>query len=156
MLVISTQGNVFALRFTDSKGVVLALGSTVLWALYWIFNTRESGDPAVRLFLNFALSLPFVGLYCAWYSSLWPVPLEGLIGAGYVGLFEMGVAFVLWQQALRYAENAAQVGNLIFVSPFVSLGFIYLLVGETIRSSTLVGLVLVVSGLVLQQMRRSA
>ncbi len=156
VLVISTQGNVFALQFTDSKGVVLALGSTVLWALYWIFNTREFGDPAVRLFLNFALSLPFVGLYCAWYSSLWPVPLEGLIGAGYVGLFEMGVAFVLWQQALRYAENAAQVGNLIFVSPFVSLGFIYLLVGETIRSSTLVGLVLVVSGLVLQQMRRSA
>ena len=68
----------------------------------------------------------------------------------------MGVTFVLWQQALRYAENAAQVGNLIFVSPFVSLVFIYLLVGETIRSSTLVGLVLVVSGLVLQQMRRSA
>ena len=156
VLVISTHGDVFALRFTDSLGVVLALGSTVLWALYWIFNTREAGDPTVRLFLNFALSLPFVGLYCAWQSSLWPVPIEGLVGAGYVGLFEMGVAFVLWQQALRYAENTAQVGNLIFVSPFLSLGFIYLLVDEAIRPSTLVGLALVVAGLVLQQMRSSA
>lgn len=156
VLVISTHGDVFALHFTDSFGVVLALGSTVLWALYWIFNTREAGDPIVRLFLNFALSLPFVGLYCAWQSSLWPVPIEGLVGAGYVGLFEMGVAFVLWQQALRYAENTAQVGNLIFVSPFLSLGFIYLLVDEAIRPSTPVGLALVVAGLVLQQMRSSA
>jgi len=155
VLVISTHGDIFALHFTDSLGVVLALGSTVLWALYWIFNTREAGDPIVRLFLNFALSLPFVGLYCAWQSSLWPVPIEGLVGAGYVGLFEMGVAFVLWQQALRYAENTAQVGNLIFVSPFLSLGFIYLLVDEAIRPSTPVGLALVVAGLVLQQMRRS-
>ena len=156
VLVISTHGDVFALHFTDSLGVVLALGSTVLWALYWIFNTREAGDPTVRLFLNFALSLPFVGLYCAWQSSLWPVPIEGLVGAGYVGFFEMGVAFMLWQQALRYAENTAQVGNLIFVSPFLSLGFIYLLVDEAIRPSTLVGLALVVAGLVLQQMRSSA
>lgn len=153
VLVICTHGDVFALHFTDSLGVVLALGSTVLWALYWIFNTREAGDPIVRLFLNFALSLPFVGLYCAWESSLWPVPIEGLVGAGGVGLFEMGVAFVLWQQALRYAENTAQVGNLIFVSPFLSLGFIYLLVDEAIRPSTPVGLALVVAGLVLQQMR---
>ncbi len=156
VLVISTHGDVFALHFTDSFGVVLALGSTVLWALYWIFNTREAGDPIVRLFLNFALSLPFVGLYCAWQSSLWPVPIEGLVGAGYVGLFEMGVAFVLWQQAMRYAENTAQVGNLIFVSPFLSLGFIYLLVDEAIRPSTPVGLALVIAGLVLQQMGRSA
>ena len=156
VLVISTHGDVFTLHFTDSLGVVLALGSTVLWALYWIFNTREAGDPTVLLFLNFALSLPFVGLYCAWQSSLWPVPIEGLVGAGYVGLFEMGVAFVLWQQALRYAENTAQVGNLIFVSPFLSLGFIYLLVDEAIRPSTPVGLALVVAGLVLQQMRSFA
>ena len=63
---------------------------------------------------------------------------------------------MLWQQALRYAENTAQVGNFIFVSPFLSLGFIYLLVDEAIRPSTPVGLALVVAGLVLQQMRSSA
>ena len=88
----------------------------------------------MRLFLNFALSLPFVGLYCAWQSSLWPVPIEGLVGAGYVGFFEMGVAFMLWQQALRYAENTAQVGNLIFCFP-VLLSGIYLSVGGRSDSS---------------------
>lgn len=151
VLVISTRGDVLGMRFSDPTGVALALGSTVLWALYWIFNTRDDRDPVVRLFLNFALALPFVFLYCLWQSSPWPVPAEGLWGAAYVGVFEMGVAFVLWQQALRYAEHAAQVGNLIFISPFLSLAFIYFLVGEEILPSTLVGLLLVVGGLVLQQ-----
>ena len=32
---------------------------------------------------------------------------EGLIGAAYVGLVEMGVAFVFWLSALRLSENTA-------------------------------------------------
>lgn len=156
VLVISTRGDVLGLHFSDPVGVGLALGSTVLWALYWIFNTRDERDPVVRLLLNFALALPFVFLYCAVQSTPWPVPIEGLYGAVYIGIFEMGIAFVLWQQALRYAENAAQVGNLIFVSPFLSLGFIYFFVGEEILWSTLVGLVLVVAGLLLQQLQRTS
>lgn len=155
VLVISTRGDVLGMRFSDPIGVALALGSTVLWALYWIFNTRDDRDPAVRLFLNFALSLPFVWLYCLWQSHPWPVPVEGLWGAAYVGVFEMGVAFVLWQQALRYAEHAAQVGNLIFISPFLSLVLIHFFVGEEILPSTFVGLFLVVGGLLLQHRRRS-
>lgn len=118
VFVISTRGDVFGLHFSDPVGVVLALGSTVLWSLYWIFNTRDQRDPVVRLFLNFALALPFVFLYCLVESRPWPVSAAGLWGAAYIGVFEMGVAFVLWQQALRYSKNAAQVGNLIFVSPF--------------------------------------
>ena len=156
VFVISTRGDVFGLHFSDPVGVVLALGSTVLWSLYWIFNTRDQRDPVVRLFLNFALALPFVFLYCLVESRPWPVSAAGLWGAAYIGVFEMGVAFVLWQQALRYSKNAAQVGNLIFVSPFFSLVFIYFFVGEEILWSTLVGLVLVVAGLLLQQFQRTS
>ncbi len=156
VLVISTRGDVLGLHFSDPLGVALALGSTVLWALYWIFNTRDGCDPVVRLLLNFALALPFVFAYCLWQSTPWPVAVEGLWGAAYIGVFEMGIAFVLWQQALRYAENAAQVGNLIFISPFLSLIFIYFLVGEKILWSTLVGLALVVAGLLLQQFQRTS
>jgi drug/metabolite transporter (DMT)-like permease len=55
----------------------------------------------------------------------------------------MGITFVLWLSALKYSENTAKVGNLIFISPFVSLVFIHFLVGEDILPSTFVGLVLI-------------
>jgi drug/metabolite transporter (DMT)-like permease len=78
------------------------------------------------------------------------IPLGGGLGAAYLGLFEMGLAFVLWLSALKLTDSAAKIANLIFIAPFISLFFIHHLVGETIYPSTLVGLVLVMSGLAVQ------
>jgi drug/metabolite transporter (DMT)-like permease len=155
VLVIATRGEVTSLRLSDPVGVALALGSTVIWALYWIYNTRDELDPVVRLFLNFLLGLPFILVACLVFSSLSWGGIPGLAGAAYVGLVEMGIAFVLWLTALRLAENTSRVGNLIFLSPFISLGLIHLLVGEDIYPSTFVGLVLIVSGLTVQRLGAS-
>ncbi|MFC1525968.1 DMT family transporter [Candidatus Latescibacterota bacterium] len=155
VLVIATRGEVASLRFSDPVGVALALGSTLVWALYWIYNTRDELDPVVRLFYNFLLGLPYILVACALFSTLSLGGLPGLLGAAYVGLIEMGIAFVLWLTALRLAENTSRVGNLIFLSPFISLVPIHFLVGEDIYPSTLVGLVLIVSGLTVQRLGAS-
>ncbi len=150
VVVIATRGDVFGLRFSDPVGVALALGSTVIWALYWIYNTKDDRDPVAGLWLNFVFGFPFVLAACWLFSDLHVTSQPGLLGAAYVGLFEMGVAFVCWLMALRLAANTAQVGYLIFISPFLSLLFINLLVGEVIRGATFAGLGLIVAGLVLQ------
>lgn len=156
VLVVSTRGEVWTLRFSDSLGVALALGSTVVWAFYWLYNTRDRRDPVVRLFLNFALSLP-LALGCVLLMGQWQVPAwPGLVGAAYIGLFEMGITYVLWQWALRYAENTAKVSNLIFISPFCSLVLIHFVLGEAIHRATLAGLALIVAGLLYQQARSTS
>lgn len=151
VLVISTRGDVLSLRFTDALGVGLALGSTVIWALYWIYNTRDERDPVAALLLSFVFGLPFVFAACMVLSTPWVTSGWGLAGAAYVGVFEMGLTFVLWLSALRYAQNAARVSQLIFLSPFLSLVFIHFLLGEPILPSTYVGLVLIVVGLLLRK-----
>lgn len=153
VVVISTRGDLAALDVGSPLGVGLALGSTVVWALYWIYNTKDGRDPAVRLFLNFLFALPLTFAYCVAVSDLSVSEPVGLLGAAYVGVVEMGFAFVLWLSALRLSENTAKVGNLIFISPFVSLFFIRALVGEEILAATVWGLVLVVAGIALQRAR---
>ena len=156
VLVISTEGNPLSLEFTSPLGVFLALASTVFWALYWIFNARDLRDPVVGLFLNFFCGFPFVMGYYLLTSELnWP-SWEGLFGAAYVGVFEMGFCFVLWLMALKKTRNTARISNLIFLSPFVSLFFIHFIVGEEILPATAIGLVLIVAGLVVQQTAKSA
>lgn len=151
VLVISTEGKPFSLEFTEPFGVALALASTVIWALYWIFSTRDRRDPVVGLFVNFLCGFPFVLIYYLVSSDLrWPA-VEGLLGAAYVGTFEMGVCFVLWLLALKKTRNAARISNLIFISPFISLVLIHFLVGEEILPATFFGLILIVAGLLLQQ-----
>jgi drug/metabolite transporter (DMT)-like permease len=156
VVVISTRGDILSFSVASPTGVGLALASTVVWALYWIYNTKDERDPAVRLFLNFLCVLPLVLVYCAVVSDLRVEDPAGLLGAAYVGVVEMGAAFVLWLSALRRSENTAKVGNLIFISPFVSLFFIRALVGEEIHPATVLGLVLVVAGIALQRAGRRA
>ena len=55
IVVIGTGGNVLSLRFTNPVGVVLALASTLVWSLFWIFNIKDKQDEVVKLFLNFFL-----------------------------------------------------------------------------------------------------
>ncbi len=153
VVVISTEGNLLSLQFTSPLGVALALVSTVIWALYWIFNTRDGRDPIVALFVNFVFSFPFVFTYYLLTSDVRRPPLEGLLGAAYIGLFEMGACFVFWLMAMKLTDNTARISNLIFLSPFLSLVFIYYLLGEKILVSTFVGLILIVAGLLCQQIK---
>jgi drug/metabolite transporter (DMT)-like permease len=151
VVVISTHGDILSLRFGNTTGVLLALGSTVIWALYWIYNTKQKNDPVTSLFLNFVFGLPLVLAWTAIFSDVRVDSVEGLLGATYVGVFEMGVTFVLWLTALRLSSSTARIGTLIFFSPFLSLVFIRFLVGEEILISTIIGLVFIVVGTVLQQ-----
>ena len=154
VLVISTRGDLLGMQFSDPIGVALALISTIVWALYWIYSARDDRPPLAGLFLNFLCALPMVFIYCLLFTNLHLPDLTGILGATYVGCFEMGISFFLWLQALKYTESTARISNLIFISPFISLLLIYLLVGEEILPSTFAGLVLIVIGLVLQQVRR--
>ncbi|WP_028574491.1 DMT family transporter [Desulfonatronovibrio hydrogenovorans] len=153
-LVISTRGNVLGLEFSNPLGVSLALGSTIIWSLYWIYNTRDSLDPLLKLFLNFCAGLVYISIFLPFVTTFSFGDIRGLYGAMYVGVFEMGITFVFWLMALRLSRTTAQVSNLIYLSPFLSLVFIYFLVGEQILSSTLIGLALIMSGLIIQSRTR--
>ena len=156
VVVISTEGKPLELNFTDSFGVFLALISTVIWSLYWIYNTKDQRDPVVALFVNFICSLPFMLAYYFFIETPRIIPIEGVLGAAYIGIFEMGVSFVLWLFAMRLTDNTAKISNLIFLSPFVSLIFIHFILGEHIVPATFVGLILIVSGLLVQRYKTSA
>ncbi|MDI9244815.1 DMT family transporter [Marinobacter sp. CHS3-4] len=153
VVVIATRGDVLSLTFSDPLGVAYAIGSTVVWASYWIIATRDERDPIVGLFLNFLCGLPFIAVACG-LTDGFDFSLNLSLGAAvYVGVFEMGIAFVLWSFAMKKAENTSRVSNLIFISPFLSLVFIYFILGEIILPSTYVGLVLIVAGLWVQQLK---
>ncbi len=155
VLIIATRGALLELEFSNGVGVLLAVASTVVWSLYWIFNKKLERDPVVGLCLNFSFALPLIVLIAVHQGEFSRVSLaqswHGILGGAYVGLFEMGLAFLLWLKAMQHAENTSRIANLIFISPFLSLGFIAVFLGEPILLSTLVGLVLIISGLVLQQ-----
>ncbi|WP_136681123.1 DMT family transporter [Neptunomonas sp. XY-337] len=154
VVVIATKGDILGLQFDSPLGVGLALFSTILWSSYWILNAKNSADPVLSVLLGFIVSLPLSGAMSLWEGAWQPVPWQGWFAVGYVGFFEMGITFVLWLTALKSTENTARISNLIFISPFISLLLLATIIGEEIHLATIVGLVLIVVGLLIQQMKR--
>lgn len=156
VLVIATRGDVLGLEFSNLPGVGLALFSTLIWAGYWILNTKDKREPIIGLMLNFVMALPILLLINAYLGLLVLPDLKGIAAAAYVGVFEMGLAFVCWLSAMRLTSQTAKISNLIFLSPFISLILIYFLLGETIYPSTLIGLGFIIGGLLIQQHKSAA
>jgi drug/metabolite transporter (DMT)-like permease len=156
VVVISSKGSLVNFSSFNTLGVVLALSSTVVWSLSWIYNTKDNRDPVASLLLAFLFGLPFILIAAVVTTELKVPDFRGLLGAAYVGSFEMGITFVFWLTALKLSENTAKVGNLIFLSPFLSLVFIHFIVGEEIFPSTLVGLVFIITGLISQRFTKGS
>ncbi|TET22702.1 MAG: DMT family transporter [Candidatus Cloacimonadota bacterium] len=148
--VIAMRGNILSFHFTNATGVLIALGSTVIWSLFWIYNVKDRRDETVKLFLNFCFGFIFIFITMLLTKRIRIPDLRGFVGAGYVGLFEMGITFILWLKALQLSKTTAKVGNLIYLSPFISLIIISRVVGEKILLSTIGGLVLIIAGIILQ------
>ncbi len=146
VLIISTGGDFRNWQVDSVLGVALALGSTIIWALYWLANTRLKFDAVGGLFLGFLFSLPLVSLV-TWVFSDFNIPVGGIVFGAYVGAVEMGFTFVLWLSAMRLTTSTARIANLIFLSPFLSLVFIHFILGEHLRLATVPGLMLIVLGL---------
>ncbi len=146
--VIATRGDPLSMRLDNPIGVALALASTVVWSVYWIYSGHDRRDSVNRLFCNFVFGSAYLVGYCLIAGGVALPSLRGLAGSLYVAAFEMAVAFVFWLHALKLARHAAQVGSLVYLTPFLSLIVIHLVIGEELYPSTLLGLVLIVGGIV--------
>ncbi len=151
--LISSQGNVFHPGESNTVGVILALGSSIIWSLFFIYNVRDSRDEVVKLFLNFLFATLYIGCFILLFSDLSFPGLKGVLAAMYAGCFEMGITFVLWLKALKLTKSADQISNFVYLAPFFSLIFIHIFVGENIFGTTVIGLILIVGGIIIQRIR---
>lgn len=154
VILISSEGDILNMKFSNPLGVLLALGSSVVWALFWLYNVKDSKDEILSLFLNFIFALLFITITTVVFSDIKAINLEGLLAGIYIGLFEMGITFVLWLKALKLAGRTDKISNLIYLTPFCALIFINIFLKEKIFLTTLFGLILIVIGIVIQQVKK--
>jgi drug/metabolite transporter (DMT)-like permease len=154
--IISSQGKPFSTGQSNLAGVLLATGSSVLWALYFILNVRDKRDESVKLFLNFFFgSIYLVSAMIITGEWQFFPGFKGIAASVYVGIFEMGITFLFWLKALQMAETTAKVSNLVYLAPFISLVFVHFILHEPVYYTTPAGLLLIISGILIQN-RRSA
>ena len=134
------------------SGLMLAALSALLWASYWVINNmnKDRFDAHLAFFMTFL----FGSIYMTVASVFVGVDLNtvpGLLWGSYVGAFEMGIPFIFFGMAMRKTDNPALINQLTYLSPFMSLFLISIVLGEKIVLTTLIGLALIVFGIIFNE-----
>jgi drug/metabolite transporter (DMT)-like permease len=133
----------------EFTGIALALGSSVIWASYWLITLHDKRPEPVKLFYNFLFGTIYLVLLNLPHFNLL-FQTDYLAAPIYIGIFEMGLTFFCWLKALKLAQNKVLINNLVYLGPFLSLVFIGTILSEKISFTTIAGLLLIVSGILVQ------
>jgi drug/metabolite transporter (DMT)-like permease len=152
--IISSQGRLFKPGHSNLLGVLLATGSSVFWAFYFILNVKDKRDEGVKLLLNFVFGSLYL-IVAMIITGKWQIEtgFRGVSASVYVGIFEMGITFYFWLKALQMSATTAKVSNLVYLAPFLSLVFVHYFLREPVYYTTPLGLVLIITGIFIQNKR---
>ena len=151
VIIIANKGSISNIESPNSWGIILALGSSIIWAIFWIYNTKDTRKNLNKLFLNFLFGATYSIIALIILDQFRFPDIKSLGAAIYIGLVECGIAYIYWMKAMKLSESTDKIGNLVFLSPFISLFLIHLFIGETIYLSTWIGLSIIVTGIILQK-----
>ena len=154
--IISSQGKILSPGHADMTGVLLATGSSVFWAFYFILNVKDKREESVKLFLNFMFASVYL-IFALLITRSWPENIEAsaVAPAIYIGLFEMGITFYLWLKALQLAPTTDKISNLVYLAPFLSLILVHFILHEPVFYTTPAGLLLIITGIMIQDRKRA-
>jgi drug/metabolite transporter (DMT)-like permease len=132
-------------------GFLLAFLSAFLWAGYWmVSNKRKEVDAIISLTVTFFFGSAYLLIASLWMEPV-VLPIQALLSGMYVGAFEIGIPFVCFGMAIQLTSNATLVNQMCYLSPFLSLFLIHLVLGEQIVWTTYAGLLLIVVGIIFNQ-----
>lgn len=147
--VVATGGNFSNLVSLDFLGVIAACLAAVFYGLFSVLTIKIKYDKFVAMMVYYFFST-IVSAVALLATNTFIIPTASQIpGILWIGILVNGVAFTLWSIAIA-AGNTARLSNLAYLTPFVSLIWIYFLIGEPISMASVIGLLIIISGVVLQ------
>ena len=148
--IVISGGNFKNIINFNVQGIIYAFISVFIWAIYWFINKELKYDMSIALFLIFLFGSVYALITNILFFQITIPEVKDLIPALYVGLFEMSITFFVWLTALKSTKSIAVVNNIIYLTPFISLLIINLILKEIIKNTTIIGLFLIISGILLQ------
>jgi len=133
-------------------GLLYIIGAAVLLSVYNLLQRRmtKSASPlqtvAFSIFFGTLMLCVFAPAAVTEASGAPPIQIVYVL---FLGIFPGAVAYCAWTKALSLAGNTSSVSNYLFVEPFLTALFGYLIARERIGGSTIAGGIIILAGLFL-------
>jgi drug/metabolite transporter (DMT)-like permease len=147
-LIILSKGNLQTLKMTNLGGDLLAISGAVSFALFTGFLKRNRVDMLLTNTVIAVCSFLFSGIALVMFShfTLPGLPVLGLIL--WLGVSNLVLSYFVWNRLIKKCSSSLSA-NISFMTPFSTLLFILILLGEKISVSQIIGLMVIVCGIAL-------
>ena len=152
VVVIVTKGNLFSLKFTSLSGDILALGAAFSFAIFSVLGKRYIFDKTISMFIFSLSGLVFATLTLFILSTFKIPSMTVLPWLIYNGVFINGLSFLFWLKSVEHGDINL-LSNIAYVTPFISLIYILIFLKEEILLSSVIGLIIIISGIFVQSYR---
>ncbi len=131
-------------------GVVCCIAGAACYGLFSVLNKKLDMDQNVTMMIIW-LTTSVCSLALGLATEDW-VAVEGAQWAGFLwlGVAINAVAYLAWALAIGGSGETARIANLAYLTPFLSLVVSAVALGEELGAASLVALVLIIGGILLQ------
>ncbi len=153
VIIVTTGGNFSTIGSDNLVGALYCVLAAVCYGLFSVLNKHKGYDKHFSMLVYYLagmlISLGYIVIAGDWF---W-LDLTQTAGMLWNGVFATGLAFTTWALALEKGDTA-KVSNLAYLTPFLSLIWTWLVLGEPFNPYSLLGLFFIVAGILVQIKRR--
>jgi drug/metabolite transporter (DMT)-like permease len=146
VFVIFTKGNIFEFKFTNTQGNMLAFIDAIIFATFSLMGKKFKFDGLLSVFIYFAVTLFFTFINILIIGELKLPSSRTIFWIVFNGIFVNGISYILWFKALEKIETSL-ISSSIYLTPFLSLLYIWIFLREKILPSSIIGLILITFGI---------
>ena len=149
VIVVASEGDISKIASGNLKGIVFCLLAAVSYGLYSVLNKKEDFDKSIAIMIGY-LSTAIIAFICiAITGTESTINLVIMFGLLYNGIACNAISYLFWVLALDKG-NTAIISNLAYLTPFISLIICAVILHENISWYSIIGLVMIVSGIFVQ------
>ncbi|WP_119069741.1 DMT family transporter [Aggregatilinea lenta] len=160
LIVISQAGGLDMLGLPSTNGDLLALSTTVTWAIFSVYSKRTLRHCAPAMLTLYVMALGglmTVPIFIArqGWQELGNLDTDGWLALGFTLIFVSALAYLFWYDGLAELD-ASRVGVFLYVEPLVTVVVAAVVLSEPLRPLMLLGGAAILSGVSLVNSRRRA
>jgi len=149
VIVVASEGDISKIASGNLKGIVFCLLAAVSYGLYSVLNKKEDFDKSIAIMIGY-LSTAIIAFICIAITGTESTINLGIVfGILYNGIACNAISYLFWVLALDKG-NTAIISNLAYLTPFISLIICAVILHENISWYSIIGLVMIVSGIFVQ------
>ena len=148
-VIVVTGGDLNRFNGQTLSGMLYCILGAVSYGIFTALNQKMNYNKSMTLMVSYFAAFIFTTFVNLINGDIFIPSTNQMLGFMWNGIFTVAIANTFWVMALETGKTE-KVSNLAYITPFLSLVWTYLFLNEEIKLNSLVGLIIIIFGILIQ------